>query len=81
MHIIIDKADPLTSEGETPNTTIEIVKELERCKTLKDAEIHYEQQAELIENALFGSLPQGVYDRLIVKLMKRKTSLYRGITR
>ncbi|HEC60709.1 hypothetical protein LCGC14_0831570 [marine sediment metagenome] len=47
-------------------------------ETIEEA---YNHDADLLSRALFYSLPQGTFDRLLIKLMKRKTSSYRGITR
>ncbi len=79
-HIVIDKADPMLIDQKVPNILIEIVGELPDQKTIQDCENHHESQATLIESALFNSLPQGTYDRLGMKFMQRKVSLYRGIT-
>ena len=38
-------------------------------------------QAAQLSHDLFYSLPQGTYDKLIIELMKRKVSVYRGLTR
>ena len=48
-----------------------------------DQEIYafYKIHAFTLAQALYRSLPQGVYDQLIIELMQRKVSLYRGLTR
>lgn len=40
----------------------------------------YSGQAILLANTLYESLPQGTYDRLIIELMRKKLSVYRGVT-
>ncbi len=40
----------------------------------------YQAEADTLADALFNSLPQGTLDRLLIHLMKRKLSCYRGIT-
>ncbi len=49
-------------------------------KDLKQGEAYYEEQAATLADGLFDSLPQGTYDRLVIKLMTKKTSLYAGRT-
>jgi len=48
--------------------------------TSGDVELAYDLDAGSLAQALFYSLPQGTFDRLIIKLMKRKISSYRGLT-
>ncbi|MFH1527752.1 MAG: hypothetical protein ABIG69_14065 [Bacteroidota bacterium] len=79
MHIILDKADPV-GQGKVQDTIIEIKNKLPKIDSLEMAERHYEEQATLLEKALQESICQGVKDRLLIKLMARKVSLYRGIT-
>jgi hypothetical protein len=81
MTITLSKADSLLSNIKVPDIFIDISSDLPACKTLEDSEKYYEAQAIKLEDALYNVLPQGVLDRLIIKLMERKTSLYRGITR
>lgn len=49
-------------------------------KTLEDVAAYFENQATMLSDALYNSLPQGTFDRLLIKLMQHKTSLYRGKT-
>jgi len=82
--IIVDlfKADLLEKE-EIPDVYIHITDRLPEFKgkdCFKNAEELYEKEAERLEDILQKCLPQGVKDRLLIKLMKRKVSLYRGIT-
>ncbi len=73
----ICKADPI-GETEVQPVTIEVNGTLPGPEEL---ELAYDLDAGALANALYYSLPQGTFDRLIIKLMKRKTSVYRGITR
>lgn len=41
----------------------------------------YDYDADLLCGALLYSLPQGTFDRLVIKMLKRKVSVYRGITK
>ena len=45
-----------------------------------DLENTFAYDAQELARALFSSLPQGTMDRLLMQLMKRKISVYRGIT-
>lgn len=78
--VIINKANPIISRKKIDDYIIEITGELPRGMSLNVAELHYEKQSEMIEKALYNSIPQGVYDRLAIQFMKRKVSLYQGIT-
>lgn len=75
-------AEPLN--GDKPKQTIiDITVELPKFDTLASFETvreFYDTQAYWLAQALFNSLPQGTFDRLIIELMKCKTSLYRGKT-
>ncbi len=73
------KADPI-GETEVQPVTIVINGTLPEIQ-LDEVELAYNLDAQALANALFYSLPQGTFDRLIIKLMKRKTSIYRGITK
>lgn len=39
-----------------------------------------DNEAQMIDDALYNSLPQGTYDRLGIKFMQRKVTLYQGRT-
>ena len=80
--IRICKADPISPslQEEISNYSIIINDVLPTNMELVEAEKFYEFQATMIEDALFNSLPQGTYDRLGIKFMQRKVSLYRGRT-
>lgn len=80
MKIKLNKADPLGGD-EIPDVLIDISGALPESMGMEDAEKHYEEQATLLENALNSVLPQGIFDRLIIKLFARKVSLCRGVTR
>jgi len=50
-------------------------------RTQANVEAFYYDQAKILAKALFGSLPQGTLERLIIELMEKKVSVYRGLTR
>lgn len=75
----ICKADPI-GETEIQPVTIIVNGILPGPEGGEELEITYDLDARALANALFYSLPQGTFDRLIIKLMKRKTSIYRGLT-
>lgn len=72
------KADSLTIE-EVPNRRIQIDSDLPAYVSLEKTEKCFELQALYLEDALYNSLPQAVYDRLIIHMMKRKVSSYKGL--
>lgn len=76
--------DPLAGQEPTP-TVIEITEPLPsflpQKQSLEDWEYYCDEQAAALEHALFNSISQGIYDRLIGIMFKRKASLYRGKTR
>jgi len=49
-----------------------------RNQTLKDTEKFYQNQAEILADALFTSLPQGIMEPLTIEFLKRRVSLYQG---
>ena len=75
--IKLAKADPLQGTDPQP-TTIVIDSQIPNDPTF-DVEIYYYKQAEELTKALIECLPQGTLDRMLVTLMKRKVSLYRGL--
>ncbi len=79
--IKVAKFDPLHNKV-AEDTVISITESLPEYRkgTIQDTLAYYENQADMIADALFNSLPQGTFDRLLIKLMQRKTSLYRGKT-
>lgn len=76
--LILYKADSLLSE-KVPSRRIYIESDLPDFSSLEKAEKYFELQALYLEDALRNSLPQAVYDKLIIHMMKRKTSLFRGL--
>ena len=44
------------------------------------SEEFYDNEAQMIDNALWSSLPQATYDRLGIMFMKRKLFIYQGRT-
>ena len=70
-------ASPL---GETGVEGVTIVLDLAvpELGSLDEARSLYESQATLLAVALTDSLPQGTLDRLLICLMERCASLYRG---
>lgn len=45
---------------------------------LKEIEKFYQEQAKILADALFNSLPQGVIEPLTIEFLKRRVSLYMG---
>ena len=83
--IILPKADALNyyrPEG----IIIEISSDLPKFKqvtdkpiTAKDVERRFAGIAETLVTALVDNLPQGVLEPLLIKLMERRISVYRGV--
>jgi len=73
------KADPLHGD-KVENVSITIHLNMEGMN-IEDHERLFDDQAKSLALVLFYSLPQGTYDKLIIELMKRKVSVYRGLTR
>ncbi|HUU41425.1 MAG TPA: hypothetical protein VMW42_10835 [Desulfatiglandales bacterium] len=44
----------------------------------EDTTWFYQNQAEILANALLDVLPQGIIEPLIIEFLKRRISLYRG---
>jgi hypothetical protein len=78
--ICVYKAQPITNNEEVKSVTIHINAEIPPVKTLEDAEIQYQEDANQLIDALFYSLPQGTFDRLMIAIMQKKVSLYCGTT-
>ena len=82
----IHKASPL-GDAEVPDTEIRIddcVKPIDMVLKkwiLGESESLFEQEADRLEEALHGCLPQGTYHRLLYKMMGRRLSLYIGKTK
>lgn len=82
IEIRVCKAEPLGRAG-IENHTIIIdgkIPQRKELTSLNEVERFYEKQAEMINNVLTDSLPQGVYDRLGIMFMQSKVSLYQGKT-
>lgn len=90
--ILACKAQPIANQEPEPVTII-IDTELPNFEKLfsdltqrydsewyKQVQIWYQTEAERIVEALYLALPQGTFDRLGIEFMKKKISLYRGIT-
>jgi len=75
--IELSKASPL-GKTEVEGRTIIIDRPTPEFPSLEVARISYETQAAILAQALTDSLPQGTLDRLLIALMERCASLYRG---
>lgn len=78
------KASPITRNEPVAGVVIRICYELPEvdCRsamTLAEVGEFYDQQARVLAKVLMENLPQGTSDRLIMELMAKKVSLYRGI--
>jgi hypothetical protein len=69
-----DYPEPVTViiDGELPD-----ISNLKQYR-LQSLEQFYQDEAELLVDALWNSLPQGTFDRLGIEFMEKKISLYRG---
>lgn len=73
--LTVCKATPIIRDEPTPDAHIHITGEMpELGSSLEVWGIHYNEQAEAIELALYGSLPGGTYDRLLGHMLARKAS-------
>lgn len=78
----IHKAEILRDTDPIYPVTVIIDQDLPpRERTIEHIEETMNDDAEALAMALFYSLPQGTLDRLLIKLMKRKVSAYRGLTK
>ena len=77
----IAKATPIGKESSVVNTTIQITDNLPDYVSLEQSTEFFTLQAMQLSEALFNSLPQGTMDRLLAEMMKRKSSLYIGLSR
>lgn len=79
------KAKESVSREIIPDTRIFVCRPIKDAmnasKTMKEVAEVYEKQAAVIADALYNSLPQGTFDRLIIELMRKKLSIYCGVTR
>lgn len=69
------KAEPIGDEVIDDHLVI-IDGELKRYDDLTQQRVYYAVVARELEDALYHSLPGGLYDALLVELMKRKVSLF-----
>jgi len=80
--IIIPAAEPIADQYPEPITIIIDDKmPLPDFNDLERAGEYYNEQAAAIEDALFNALSQGIMDRLIVRLMAHKVSLFKGLSK
>lgn len=80
MRLAVAKAAPLPRCPSVEGCVIAVEAETPEFASLHQAEAYYAAEADRLAEALFGSLPQGTLDRLLIHLMQRKLSLYRGVT-
>lgn len=81
--IVVYKADAITDRSpEVEDCIIEISESLPEYKasTLAEIEKFYAGEAKLIADALFDHLPQGIFEPLLVEMMRHRISLYRGVS-
>jgi hypothetical protein len=72
--VIVSRAGD-TDLGQVPNVRIEIIGELPAdldSRSTRDVQLFYGAQARQIDGALRGSLPGGVYDRLVARMLVAK---------
>lgn len=74
------KAEPFGSFQKITDQVIVIKDKIPRQATMSEYEEFYERQAQMINKALFESLPQATYDRLGIMFMQKNVSLYQGRT-
>jgi len=74
-----NKASPIGDQS-IKDTTLIISGAPPEFKDLRRAEKWYQKQAERVATILFTTLPQGTLDRILIALMQRKVSLYKGLT-
>ena len=77
--IKLAKFSPLRNH-EAPDTMVHIYQEVPSFKDMEEVEAFYTNEADRLADALFESLPQGTLDRLLISLMSRKVSVYKGKT-
>jgi len=79
--ISILKADPTLSTDEVPDLKIYFnvpCSEISTEYDLKRVGEIFDREASKLADALFEVLPQGIYDRLVMRLMEKKVSVYFG---
>ena len=78
--IKIAKAEPIGEKEVVPVTIVIDDQIPQNSYPVFNVDAFYSRQAYKLARVLGNSLPQGTLDRLIINLMKRKASLYRGLT-
>lgn len=73
------RAEPIT-ENEPVETAVLIISNQLPTKgmKLKEVEIYFKQEAEIIVDALCNHLPQGTRHQVLIELLKRTINLYHG---
>jgi hypothetical protein len=77
VSISVAKAEPSVTGEPTRKGTIVINEKVPDFASLSEAADYYEEQAQMIERVLYGTLPGGTYDRLLGALLRRKASHFR----
>ena len=80
--VTVSGYDPFDHQSPV-DTTLRIVGVPPSINELDSVEQHnewYEGQADLIADVILNSLPQGVTHRLLIKMLERYASSYRGKT-
>jgi len=70
------KAEPIDDSDIVIDREIVIDGKLPRYDDLGAQKQYYADVAEMLEGALYHSLPGGLYDALLVAMMRRKVSLF-----
>ena len=79
--VTLCKFSPISDEIST-GYVIRIVSDIPDLPLPESTHVDFfDDQATVLAHALFSSLPQGTLDRLLIKLMNRKLSLYHGQTK
>lgn len=82
--VVVHKAASITSRSpEVEGCIIEISEDLPEFSnetTWKGIESYYASEARMIADALFDHLPQGIFEPLLIELMQRRISIYRGVS-
>ena len=80
--ITICKANPIGKVAEVESVTIEISLSLPDIQLVQYVDTFYSNQTIILADALYNSLPQGTFDRLLYAMMgkKLKDSMYSGLT-
>lgn len=79
--IYLPKAEPITKNKPVEDMTIIISKKLLNYKKITTFEAHrkyMDEQAQKLVDALINSLPQGIIEPIMVKLMEHRISQYHG---